>query len=153
MFEWVGLFFRAYQVSKEYVRTVDIIHACRIGIVLQEHGALGICKSPACTFTLRPSICCVPFFLVSERSGRNCPLREAHRTCMHTYRRFSPSKLCRALSSSPSGLLTPARTDLPPPLQNVASRRLQPLLAGRRARPSPIYQETGGEGGVTIGAR
>ena len=24
-----------------------------------------------------PSICCVPFFLVSERSGRNCLLREA----------------------------------------------------------------------------
>ena len=41
-----------------------------------ENGALGTCKAPVCTIFF--TVCSTPFFfLVSERSGRNRPRREA----------------------------------------------------------------------------
>ena len=77
-----------------HIKRSMYVHACVIRVVFLEHGALDICKSPVCTedvgpFTTSRFCHSVPFFLVSERSGRNRPLREA--PCVYNYasiRRF-----------------------------------------------------------------
>ena len=58
------------------------VHACCVPLVLLEHGALGICSRlfapKMLDHLLTTSVCHPnPFFLASERSGRNRPLREA----------------------------------------------------------------------------
>ena len=83
------LFVRTHQNNTRYVtgtRYVNITRACGVGVVYLQHGALGICESRLFTSqTSGLSICYLlrSVFLVSERSGRNRPLREA--PCIYIY--------------------------------------------------------------------
>ena len=84
----VCFFFRTHQKSTRYVRTY---HTCmrRRGCSSRAWNSLHLQAACVCTSTFGPSVCCVPFFLVSERSGRNRPPREA--LCIYVWYRTSKS--------------------------------------------------------------
>ena len=63
-----------YVPIRVHIKRSMHVHAYGVRVVFLEHGALGVCKSPVLhlkCWTIYYICHSVPFFLVSERSGRN----------------------------------------------------------------------------------